>query len=232
MGLKALVIPVDHRGQVTWIAGAGALRATQRGLRRACRALSRTHEGSAKQGGTPGSACVLVPGSLPWGTHEASFVDSLCLQYLHTGPRRCWSLVVRDGGGRGLERGQDAPSSAAGPKPCRSGLGDSERRADLAERSSGCEVRGPVIDREVGAARSLLTLAVGGRGVSGATGKPGVTGHEAMVSQPLCIPTRNRGESSVRLVAAGQPSKPSSSEVRAERSPDPRQARGKVLTLV
>ena len=208
LGVKTLLTGVDDRGRLIMLAGPRPLRAGLRRLRRASRAHSRKHPGSA---GRRHSAARLA--------RLHARVASLRADALHKATTRLAAryetVVVEDLNVTGMvanrrlaravsDQGFGAARRMLGYKTAReggrlvvadrwfpsskrcSGCGSVRAKLTLAERVYRCDVCGLVLDRDVNAARNLLSLAASGAdslNACGAAVRPGLTAGRAALKQ-------------------------------------------------
>jgi putative transposase len=184
LGIKTLVTGADSTGQVITVPGPGALRAGLRRLRRASRAHSRKRPGSVRRRRSAArlarlharTASIRADGlhkatSMLADRYETVVVEDLNVAGM-TRNRRLARAIGDQGfgtlrrmlgyksgwrGGRLVTAGRYFPSS----KKC-SGCGAVKAKLALSERTYTCEHCGVVTDRDVNAARNLLSLAASG----------------------------------------------------------------------
>jgi putative transposase len=209
LGIKSLVAGADNAGNVITVPGPRPLRAGLRRLRRASRAHSRKEPGSA---GRRKSAARLArlharianlradalhkATSMLAARYETVAVEDLNVAGM-TRNRRLARAVTDQGfgtlrrmlgyktawrGGRLVTAGRFYPSS----KKC-SGCGAVKAKLALSERTYTCDACGLVADRDVNAARNLLSLAASGAeslNACGGAARPGPARHAPEKQEP------------------------------------------------
>ncbi len=209
LGVKALLAGVDDRGRVIEIAGPKPLRAALRRLRRASRAHSRKQKGSASR--RKGAARLAriharVANVRAHALHKATTglsrrYETVVVEDLNvTGMisnrklaravsdqgfgqvRRMLAYKTAREGGTLIVADRWYPSS----KTC-SRCGGRKPSLTLTERVYRCDGCGLVIDRDVNAARNLLSLAASGAervNACGALARPGHAGQGVLNQEP------------------------------------------------
>lgn len=209
LGVKALLTGVDDRGRMIEVAGPKALRANLRRLRRSSRAHSRKRDGSA---GKRKSAARLariharVANVRADALHNATTdlsrryetVDVEDLNVTGMVANRKLARAVSDQGFATARRMLAYKTAREGgslvvadrwypsSKTC-SGCGGRKPSLSLAERTYRCDGCGLVLDRDVNAARNLLSLAASGAerlNACGALVRPGLAGQGAVKQEP------------------------------------------------
>jgi putative transposase len=224
LGIKALITGVDDAGNVISVPGPRPLAAGLRRLRRASRAHARTRPGSAGRRRSAARLARLhariasVRGdalhkatSMLAARYETVVAEDLNVAGM-TRNRRLARAVCDQGfgaarrmlgyktawnGGTLIVADRWYPSS----KKC-SGCGHVKAKLALSERTYRCDACGLVLDRDVNAARNLLSLAASGaesRNACRAAVRPGPAGHAAVKQEPGA---RKRGKTGT---ASGQP---------------------------
>jgi len=231
LGVKALLTGVDDAGSIITAAGPKALRASLRRLRRASRAHSRKARGSANRRKSAGRLARIharVANVRADALHKATSdlaarYETVVAEDLNvagmTRNRRLARAVADQGfgqarrmlgykttwnGGRLILAGRFYPSS----KTC-SACGAVKAKLPLHVRVFTCEVCGLVIDRDVNAARNLLSLAASGAeslNACGGTVRPGLAGHVPLNQEPGTALAGQTGTASGQLLAAGHSS--------------------------
>ncbi|MGH3298082.1 MAG: RNA-guided endonuclease InsQ/TnpB family protein, partial [Trebonia sp.] len=216
LGVKALITGVDAAGAVISVPGPRPLAAGLRRLRRASRAHSRTRPGSAGRRRSAARVARLharIANVRADALHKAT--SALAAQYETvvaedlnvagmTRNRRLaraisdqgfgaarWMLAYKTtwNGGTLILAGRWYPSS----KTC-SGCGTVKAKLALSERTYRCDDCGLAEDRDVNAARNLLSLAASGaesRNARGETVRPSLAGRVPVNLEPG---TRKRGK--------------------------------------
>jgi putative transposase len=215
LGVKVLLTVADDTGRVISIAGPKALRSSLSKLRRASRAHSRRQSGSA---GRRKSAARLariharVANVRADALHKATTslarrYETVIVEDLNVAgmtrnhglaravadqgfgqARRMLEYKTAWNGGNVIVAGRFYPSS----KTC-SACGAVKAKLPLKERTYRCEHCGHTGDRDVNAARNLLSLAASGAerlNARGAGARPGPAGHPALKREPGTRPTR------------------------------------------
>jgi putative transposase len=208
LGVKTLLTGVDDRGRLIAVAGPRPLRAGLRKLRRASRAHSRKQPGSAGRRQSAGRLARIharVASLRADALHKATTAlaaryETVVVEDLNVAGmvanRRLARAVADQGfgaarrmlgyktareGGRLVVADRWYPSS----KKC-SGCGSVKAKLSLAERVYRCDVCGLVLDRDVNAARNLLSLAASGAdslNACGAAVRPGQSAGRAALKQ-------------------------------------------------
>jgi putative transposase len=209
LGVKTLLAGVDDQGSLVTVPGPKPLRAALRRLRRASRAHSRKMKGSAsrrKATGRLGRIHARVASVRADALHKATSTlaaryETVVVEDLNvTGmisnkklaravsdqgfgtARRMLAYKTARNGGTLLVADRWYPSS----KTC-SRCGSVKAKLTLKDRIFACDVCGHVEDRDVNAARNLLSLAASGaerRNARGAAVRPGPAGHAAVKREP------------------------------------------------
>ncbi len=186
LGVKTLLTGVDDRGRVIEIAGRKPLRASLRKLRRASRDHSRRQEGSRnrrKSAARLGRVHARVANVRADSLHKATTMLARAVADQGFGAvRRILGYKTTWNGGTLLVADRWYPSS----KTC-SGCGGRKPSLTLAERTYECESCGLVLDRDVNAARNLLSLAASGAERLNAcrgTIRSGSAGHVPLKQEP------------------------------------------------
>jgi putative transposase len=208
LGVRTLLTGVDDRGRLIGVAGPKPLRASLRKLRRASRAHSRKQPGSASRRRSARRlarihakvANVRADALHKATTALASRYETVVAEDLNvTGmiasrklaravsdqgfgaARRMLGYKTAREGGTLVTAGRWYPSS----KQC-SGCGSVKAKLSLADRVYQCGNCGLVMDRDVNAARNLLSLAASGAdrvNACGAAVRPGPTAGRAVLKQ-------------------------------------------------
>jgi putative transposase len=209
LGVKTLLTGVDDTRRVITVSGTKPLRASLRRLRRASRSHSRKRPGSANRRKAAArlarihaKVANVRADALHKATAElAARYETVVAEDLNvTGmisnrklaravadqglgeARRMLGYKTEWNGGRLLVAGRWFPSS----KTC-SACGWRKPSLTLAERTFACESCGHAEDRDVNAARNLLSLAASGTerlNACGAAVRPGGAGHAAVKQEP------------------------------------------------
>jgi putative transposase len=235
LGIKMLLTGVDNAGNVVMVAGPKPLRMALRTLRRAGRSHSRTARGSANRRKASARLARIharVAGIRADALHKATTdlarrYETVVIEDLNvagmTRNRRLARAIADQGfgaarrmlayktswnGGQLLVAGRFYPSS----KTC-SGCGAVKTKLSLSDRTYRCQTCGLTDDRDVNAARNLLTLAASGAeriNACGAQVRPGHAGHQAQPrgngknQEPGTEHTGKTGTASPQGLAAGQ----------------------------
>lgn len=225
LGVKALLTGVDDRGRVIAVAGRKPLRASLRKLRRASRAHSRKVNGGAnKRKATARLARVhaRVANVRDDALHKATTTlaaryETVVVEDLNvTGMIACRSLAraVSDQGFATARRMLGYKTAREGgtllvvdrwypsSKTC-SGCGSVKAKLTLADRVYPCDSCGLVMDRDVNAARNLLSLAGSGPerlNACGGTVRPRLARHVPVKQEPG---TATAGQTGTVLAQAG-----------------------------
>jgi putative transposase len=209
LGVKTLLTGMDDRGGLVTVPGPRPLRAALRRLRRASRAHSRKKPGSNRRrraAGRLGRIHARVASVRADALHKATSTlaaryETVVVEDLNvTGmisnkklaravsdqgfgaARRMLAYKTARHGGPLLVADRWYPSS----KMC-SRCGSVKAKLTLKDRTFACDVCGHVEDRDVNAARNLLSLAASGaerRNARGAAVRPGPAGHAAVKREP------------------------------------------------
>ena len=216
LGIKTLVTGVDNTGTVISVPGPRPLKAALRRLRRASRAHSRKQPGSGRRRRSAArlgrvharvasvrADALHKAASMLAGRYETVVAEDLNVAGM-TRNRKLARAVGDQGFGR-LRRMLDYKTTWRGgtlvtadrfypsSKKC-SGRGAVKAKLPLSERTYRCERCGLVEDRDVNAARNLLSLAASGAeslNARGAAVRPGPAGHAVLKREPG---TRKRGK--------------------------------------
>jgi putative transposase len=227
-GTTTLLTGVDDRGRLIAVTGPRPLRVGLRKLRRASRAYSRKREGSA---GRRKSTARLARINARVASVRA---DALCKATTALAARY-ESVVVEDLSVAGMianrrlaravaDQGFGAARRMLGYKTAReggtlvvadrwypsskkcSGCGSVKAKLSLAERICQCDTCGLVMDRDVNAARNLLSLAASGAdslNACGAAVRPGLTaGRAALKQEPGAANAGQTGTAAHQAAAA------------------------------
>ena len=227
LGVKALITGLDSTGKVIAVPGPRPLKAALRRLRRASRAHSRKRPGSARRRKSAARlarvhariASVRADALHKATTMLAERYETVVAEDLNvvgmTRNRRLARAVGDQGfgmlrrmlgykttwrGGTLLTADRFYPSS----KKC-SGCGIVKAKLSLSERTYTCERCGLVMDRDINAARNLLSLAASGAeslNARGAAVRPGPAGHAAMKREPGTRVKRGKTGTAARQQAA------------------------------
>jgi putative transposase len=215
LGVKTLLTGVDDQGRVVTVPGPKPLRAALRRLRRASRAHSRRQLGSARRRRAAGRlgriharvAAVRADGLHKATTRLAARYETIVAEDLNvTGmisnkklaravadqgfgtARRMLGYKTQRNGGTLVVADRWYPSS----KTC-SDCGSVKAKLTLNDRIYACDMCGHTEDRDVNAARNLLSLAASGaerRNARGAAVRPGPAGHAVLKREPGTRPAR------------------------------------------
>ena len=215
LGVKTLLAGVDDQGRVVAVPGPRPLRAALRRLRRASRAHSRKQLGSARRRRAAGRlgrvharvAAVRADALHKATTRLAARYETIVVEDLNvTGmisnkklaravadqgfgtARRMLGYKTRWKGGTLVVADRWYPSS----KTC-SKCGSVKAKLTLNDRVFACDTCGHAEDRDVNAARNLLSLAASGaerRNARGAAVRPGPAGHAVLKREPGTRPAR------------------------------------------
>ena len=218
LGVKTLLTGVDDAGNIIKVAGPKALRSSLRRLRRASRAHSRKQPGSTNRRKDVGRlariharvANVRADALRKATSHLAQRYETVVCEDLNvTGmlanrklaravadqgfgaARRMLGYKAAWNGGALLVADRWYPSS----KTC-SACGWRKPSLTLAERIFTWGACGLVMDRDVNAARNLLSLAASGAdrlNACGAQVRPGAAGHRAVKQEPGAAPAGKTG---------------------------------------
>ena len=216
LGIKTLMVGVDSAGKVVAVPGPRPLRAALRRLRRASRSHSRKRPGSARRRRSAARlarlhariASVRADALHKAATMLAERYETVVAEDLNVAGmtrnrklaralgdqgfgtlRRMLGYKTGWRGGTLVTADRFYPSS----KKC-SGCGAVKAKLPLSERTYQCEPCGLVMDRDVNAARNLLSLAASGAeslNAREAAVRPGPAGHAAVKREPG---TRKRGK--------------------------------------
>jgi putative transposase len=228
LGVKALLTGADDRGRLIEIAGPKPLRSSLRKLRRANRALSRRAKASANRRKSAArlarihakAANVRADALHKATTRLAGWYETVVVEDLNvTGmianrklaravsdqgfgaARRMLAYKTARGGGTLIVADRWYPSS----KTC-SGCGSVKAKLTLADRVYQCDQCGLVLDRDVNAARNLLSLAASGAeslNACGAVVRPGPSaGHSVLKQEPGTAHTDKTGTAATKAAAA------------------------------
>ncbi|HEX7160333.1 MAG TPA: RNA-guided endonuclease TnpB family protein, partial [Trebonia sp.] len=209
LGIKTLITGADDTGNLVAVPGPRPLKAALRRLRRASRACSRKRPGSARRRRSAARlarvharvAAVRADALHQASTMLAARYETIVAEDLNvagmTRNRRLARAIGDQGfgtlrrmlayktawrGGTLVTADRFFPSS----KRC-SGCGAVKAKLPLSERVYSCELCGLVLDRDVNAARNLLSLAASGAerlNACGAAVRPGPAGHAAVKQEP------------------------------------------------
>jgi putative transposase len=209
LGVKTLLAGVDDQGNVVTVQGPKPLRAALRRLRRASRAHSRKQPASNRRrraAGRPGRIHARVASIRGDALHKATTgfaarYETVVVEDLNvTGmiSNRKLARAVSDQG-FGTARRMLAYKSARhggtlpaadrwypSSKTC-SSCGSVKAKLTLKDRTYACGACGHTEDRDVNAARNLLSLAASGaerRNARGAEVRPGIAGHAVLKREP------------------------------------------------
>jgi putative transposase len=225
LGVRTLLTGVDDQGRVTAVPGPKPLRASLRKLRKASRDLSRKQRGSAgarKCAARLARLHARVANVRADALHKATTAlarryEAVVMEDLNvagmTRNRRLARAISDQGlgaarrmlacktawnGGTLVLAGRFYPSS----KTC-SACGTVKAKLSLSERTFRCDACGHAEDRDVNAARNLLTLAANGAesviNARGGTVRPGEAGHVPVKREP------GTGQPGKTGTATGQP---------------------------
>jgi putative transposase len=216
LGVKTLITGVDNAGTVVAVPGPRPLKAALRRLRRASRSNSRRQPGSGRRRRSAARlgrlhariASVRADALHKAATMLAERYETIVAEDLNvagmTRNRKLARAVGDQGfgtlrrmlgykaawrGGTLIIAGRFYPSSKKCP-----GCGAVKAKLSLSERTYTCEHCGLVEDRDVNAARNLLSLAASGaesQNARRAAASPGPAGHAVMKREPG---TRKRGK--------------------------------------
>ena len=209
LGVKTLLTGVDGQGNMVTVQGPRPLRAALRRLRRASRAHSRRQPGSARRRGAAArlgrmharvanvraDALHKATSSLA-ASYETVVVEDLNVTGMISNrklaravsdqgfgtARRMLAYKSARHGGTLLAADRWYPSS----KTC-SDCGSVKAKLTLKDRIYACDACGHTEDRDVNAARNLLSLAASGaerRNARGAEVRPGIAGHAVLKREP------------------------------------------------
>ncbi len=209
LGVKTLLTGVDGQGNMVTVQGPRPLRAALRRLRRASRAHSRKQPGSARRRGAAArlgrmharvanvraDALHKATSSLA-ASYETVVVEDLNVTGMISNrklaravsdqgfgtARRMLAYKSARHGGTLLAADRWYPSS----KTC-SDCGSVKAKLTLKDRIYACDACGHTEDRDVNAARNLLSLAASGaerRNARGAEVRPGIAGHAVLKREP------------------------------------------------
>jgi putative transposase len=209
LGVKTLLAGVDDQGNVVTVQGPKPLRAALRRLRRASRAHSRKQPASNRRrraAGRLGRIHARVASIRGDALHKATTgfaarYETVVVEDLNvTGmisnrklaravsdqgfgtARRMLAYKSARHGGTLLAADRWYPSS----KTC-SSCGSVKAKLTLKDRTYACDACGHTEDRDVNAARNLLSLAASGaerRNARGAEVRPGIAGHAVLKREP------------------------------------------------
>jgi putative transposase len=209
LGIKALITGADDAGTVITIAGPRPLAAGLRRLRRACRAHARKQPGTAARRKSAARLARLharIASQRADALHKATSMlaaryETVVVEDLNVAgmtrnrrlarpvadqgfgaARRMLGYKTRWNGGTLVTAGRWYPSS----KTC-SGCGTVKTKLGLSERTYRCDACGLVLDRDVNAARNLLSLAPSGaerRNAGGGTARPRPARHVPANPEP------------------------------------------------
>jgi putative transposase len=209
LGVKTLLTGIDDQGRLIEVAGPRPLRAALRRLRRASRAHSRAQPGSRRRRRAAGrlariharAAAVRTDALHKATTRLAARYETLVAEDLNVAgmisnkrlaravadqgfatARRMLAYKTRRAGGTLLVADRWYPSS----KTC-SRCGRVKAKLTLSDRVYACEACGHVEDRDVNAARNLLSLAASGAeslNARRAAVRPGPAGHAVLKREP------------------------------------------------
>ena len=209
LGVKTLLAGVDDQGNLVTVHGPKPLRSAMRRLRRASRACSRRQPGSGRRRRAAARlgrlharvASVRADALHKATTRLAARYETVVMEDLNvTGmtanrklaravsdqgfgmARRMLAYKTARNGGTLLVADRWYPSS----KTC-SGCGSVKAKLTLKDRIFACDYCGHVEDRDVNAARNLLSLAASGAeslNARGAAVRPGPAGHAALKREP------------------------------------------------
>jgi putative transposase len=229
LGVKTLLTGVDDAGNVITIAGPTALRASLRRLRRVGRAHSRKQPGSANRRKSAARLARIhaqVANVRADALHKATSdlarrYETVVAEDLNVAgmvrnrrlaraisdqgfgeARRMLAYKITWNGGVLIPADRFYPSS----KTC-SACGAVKAKLALSERTYVCTECGLVIDRDVNAARNLLSLAASGAESINACGgyvRPGPAGQRPVKQEPGTAPAGQAGTASGQLLAAGR----------------------------
>ncbi len=214
LGVKTLLTGVDDQGSVITVQGPRPLRAALRRLRRAPRAHSRKRPGSARRraAGRLGRLHARVAAVRADALHKATTrlaarYETVVVEDLNvTGmisnkklaragadqgfgtARRMLAYKTQRNGGTLVVADRWYPSS----KTC-SDCGSVKAKLTLADRMYACDTCGHIEDRDVNAARNLLSLAASGAervNARGAAVRPGPAGPAVLKREPGTRPAR------------------------------------------
>src|SRR6185437_16062167 len=237
LGVKTLLTGVDDQGSVVTVPGPKPLRAALRRLRRASRSCSRKQPGSARRRRAAGRlgrmharvAAVRADALHKATSHLATRYATIAAEDLNvTGmisnkklaravsdqgfgtARRMLAYKTQRNGGTLVVADRWYPSS----KTC-SNCGSVKAKLPLNDRTYACDTCGHAEDRDVNAARNLLSLAASGaerRNARGAEVRPGPAGHTVMKREPGTRGTRDKtgtaapqGTTAARALPSTQP---------------------------
>jgi putative transposase len=209
LGVKTLLTGIDNQGRLIKVKGPRPLRAALRRLRRASRAHSRRQPGSTRRREAAGRlariyarvASVRADALHKATTRLAARYETLVAEDLNvTGmisnkrlaravadqgfatARRMLAYKTKRAGGTLLVADRWYPSS----KTC-SRCGSVKAKLTLSDRVYACDVCGHAEDRDVNAARNLLSLAASGAeslNARRAAVRPGTAGHAVLKREP------------------------------------------------
>ncbi|HEX7163112.1 MAG TPA: IS607 family element RNA-guided endonuclease TnpB [Trebonia sp.] len=227
LGIKTLITGADNTGNVIAVPGPRPLKAALRRLRRASRACSRKQPGSARRRRSTARlarvharvAAVRADALHKAATMLAERYETVVAEDLNVAGmtrnrrlaravgdqgfgtlRRMLAYKTRWRGGTLVTADRFFPSS----KKC-SGCGAVKAKLPLAERVYSCDGCGLVEDRDVNAARNLLSLAASGAerlNARGAAVRPGPAGHAALKREPGTRKQRGKTGTAARQQAA------------------------------
>jgi putative transposase len=192
LGVKALITGADSTGNVVTVPGPRPLKAALRRLRRASRAHSRKQPGSGRRGRSAARLARVharVANVRADALHKATTMlaeryETVVAEDLNVAGMTRNRRLARAVGDQGFGRLRRS-------KKC-SGCGAVKAKLPLSERTYLCERCGLVMDRDLNAARNLLSLAASGaesQNARGAAVRPGLAGH-AVMKRELGRPAR------------------------------------------
>ena len=229
LGVKVLLTGADCDGNLITIPGPKPLRRSLRRLRRTSRAHSRKTPGSANRRKHTDRlariharvANVRADALHKATTDLAARYQTISAEDLNVAGmvrNRKLARVISDQGfgqalrmldyktgrvgGQLIKADRFYPSS----KTC-SACGAVKAKLALSERVFTCESCGIIIDRDINAARNLLSLAASGAerlNACGGTIRPGLAGHAPVKQEPGTAPAAKTGTAAGQLAAAGQ----------------------------
>jgi putative transposase len=229
LGVKALLTGADCDGNLITIPGPKPLRRSLRRLRRTSRAHSRKTPGSANRRKHTDRlariharvANIRADALRKATTDLAVRYQTICAEDLNVAGmvrnRKLARVISDQGFGQALRMLGYKTGRASGQlikadrfypssKTC-SACGAVKAKLALSERVFTCESCGIIIDRDINAARNLLSLAASGAerlNACGGTIRPGPAGHVPMKQEPGTAPAAKTGTAAGQLAAAGQ----------------------------